>query len=232
MKNNVKKGGRLTEYLEGFLSVLLGIVAGIGIAIGFAVKLILRTMLYLILNLTALCIPPLRYRIRMYWLLRDADKAKNGRLRTGLFRTAELKGGETDRLFLQMKEAMRTFKKQKKRRSEIRDKTEIQPVFERIDRLYLSFLKQFYLAADTINWNNTDIYRISSHPAIPNLQKAAKSMEILLQEHEKTLSGAMSLENGMGDPEQELAFIQSFNAVQANPELPPEQHERQQTEQR
>lgn len=212
--------------------MLIGIVAAIGIAIGFAVKLTLRTILYLILMLTALCIPKLRYRIRMYWLLRDADKEKNGQLRTGLFRTAKLKGGETDRLFLQMKEAMRTFKKQKRRRSEIRDKTEIQPVFDKIDRLYLSFLKQFYLAADTVNWDNTDIYRISSHPAIPNLKKAAKGMEILLQEHEKTLSGAVTLETGMSDPEQELAFIQSFNAVQTNPELPPEQNDRQQTEQR
>ncbi|MBQ8921239.1 MAG: hypothetical protein IJ060_03640 [Oscillospiraceae bacterium] len=210
------------DYLEGFFSILLGIVAGIFIAIGFIISLIVRVLIYLIEMLTALLIPPLRYPIRMHWLLHDADEKKDAQLRTGMLRRVELKGAETDKLFVQMKEAMQTYSRQKNRRAEIKDKTEIKPVFDRIDRLYRSFLKQFYIAANTINWNRTSIYSVGSHPAISNLRTAAEGMEILLNEHEKTINSAISQETGMTlqpeDIAKELEYIRTFNEVQANPE--------------
>ncbi len=221
-----ERGRRFVEYLEGILSFLLGLVAAVFIAIGFALRFLFRLLHYLLLMLTALLIPRLRYTIRMNWLLHDADDGKDSRLRTGIIGTAELTGIETDGLFRKMKQHMQTYQNQKKRRSEIKDTTELKPVFQKIDRLYASFLKQFYLAADTVNWDRIDAARLEKHPGVANMRKAENGMGILLSEHEKTLTNALSQGSGQMSPEeiaQDLEYIQNFNRVQEDNQPEPGQ---------
>ena len=204
------------EVLEGILSFFVAIFAGIAIGIGFAVKTLISVLLYLLGNLIGLVCPPLRYRIRMRYLLRDADLPKDSRLRTGLFARYEMKGGASDKPFAAMKRCMNEYKQQKSRRSAYSGQSELKEIFKRFDRLYDGFLKQFYLAAQTVHWKKLDPYQPNQQPAFANLEKAVRGMEMLLQEHEKTLSGA----NGNAMPDeadlmQQLDYLRDFNAVQA-----------------
>ena len=153
------------EVLEGILSVIVGIFAGIAIGIGFAVRTVLVILIYLLGQLIGLVFPPLRYKIRMRYLLRDADRAKDARLRTGLFSRRELKGGASDKPFVSMKRCMDEYREQKKRRSALSGQPELKEIFRRIDRLYAAFLKQFYLAAGTVRWKDVSPYQNASQPA-------------------------------------------------------------------
>lgn len=206
------------DALETILSVIIGIFAGIAIGIGFAVRAVVLLLLYLLGQIIGLVCPPLKYKIRMRYLLRDATREKNSRLRTGLFSRVELKGGAADRPFVSMKRCMEQYQDQKKRRSALSGQTELKEIFRRVDRLYGEFLKQFYIAAGTIRWKNVDAYRGSEQPAFANLNKAVSGMETLLSEHEKTISRALSPDaSGLPDDadfSQELAYLKDFNAVQ------------------
>ena len=204
--------------LETILSVIVGIFAGIVIGIGFALRAVFLLLLYLLRQLAGLLFPRLRYRLGMQYLLRDADREKNSRLRTGLFSRVELKGGASDRPFVSMKRCMKEYKEQKKRRSALSGQKELKAVFQRVDRLYGEFLKQFYLAAGTVRWKAVDPYQGSEQPAFANLNKAVSGMQMLLSEHEKTISRALSPDaggfNGAADFSQELEYLRDFNAVQ------------------
>lgn len=206
------------DALETIFSVIVGIFAGIAIGIGFAVRAVVLLLLYLLGQIIGLVCPPLKYKIRMRYLLRDAAREKNSRLRTGLFSRVELKGGASDRPFVSMKRCMEQYQDQKKRRSALSGQSELKEIFRRVDRLYGEFLKQFYIAAGTIRWKDVDAYRGSEQPAFANLNKAVSGMETLLSEHEKTISRALSPDaSGLPDDadfSQELAYLKDFNAVQ------------------
>lgn len=207
------------EALETILSVIVGIFAGIAIGIGFAVRTVLVILLYLLGQIIGLICPPLRYKIRMRYLLRNADREKNARLRTGLFSRTELKGGASDKPFVSMKRCMAEYKAQKQRRAALSGQSELKEIFKRFDRLYAEFLKQFYLAAETIHWKDVNPYQTASQPAFANLEKAVSGMQTLLNEHEKTLTHALSQDTAGGvlpdDIAQELEYLKDFNTVQA-----------------
>ena len=204
--------------LETILSVIVGIFAGIAIGIGFAARAAVLLLLYLLGQIIGLLCPPLKYKIRMQYLLRDAVREKNSRLRTGLFSRVELKGGASDKPFVSMKRCMEQYKDQKKRRTALSGQTELKEIFRRVDRLYSAFLKQFYIAAGMIRWKDVDAYRGTDQPAFANLYQAVKGMETLLSEHEKTISLARTPEASAmpdaADLSQELAYLRDFNAVQ------------------
>ena len=103
-------------------------------------------------------------------------------------------------------------------------------IFEKYDSVYYALLRQFWTAADSIDWSKTDVYNWDSNSAFPVMQKAADGLQMLIAEHEKTLSHALNqdVQNAVSEESiaQELEFIQSFNASQnelSAPSAPPEQ---------
>jgi len=216
------KGGVIIEALEGFFSVILGIIIGIGVGIGFFFRLIYLMLKYLIGKLIGLIRPSAKYRINLKWLLRDCDREKDAVLHTGMLRKFELKGGEADRTFKELKQIMERYKAQRKRRSEVGDKSVLDGIFRKIDDLYNAFLKQCWIAEQSIDWKRIDLYNPTAHPAFASMRKAVSGLQTLLDEHEKMLTNAIAANVqdavDLHDLEQGLAFVQDFNASQVTSE--------------
>lgn len=159
--------------LEGIFSLILGLFLGILIGIGFLFRAIWRIITYSLRNLIGLLIPSLRYRLRLNWLLRDVEHGKDSRLHIGMFRTKELHGAETDKLFVRMKRCMEQYQEQKSRRGS-------GGAYAETDRLFPQFMKQYALAAETINWDREDLHKPHAVPAYDNMAKALDGMEALL----------------------------------------------------
>ena len=81
---------------------------------------------------------------------------------------------------MRMRQCMDTYRAQKQRR---RGKN---AVYDETDRLYPEFVKQFSIAADTINWSSFS-RNPQRHPAYQNMQKAVEGTEALLAKQEEAL---------------------------------------------
>ena len=175
----------IIEALEKFFSVILGIFIGIGIGAWFLLRAVFRLIIGILRGLICLLIPSLRYRLRLRWMLRDAVHGKDACLHTGIFSTEELKGAETDAVFLRMRQCMDTYRAQKRRRCGKN------PVYAETDRLYPEFLKQFSIAADTVDFDRISLYDPQVHPAFMNMRKAVTGTELLLAKQEEALGGGV-----------------------------------------
>ena len=156
------------EVLEGILSAIVGAIAGIFIGIGFALGAVLRMIRYLAGRLIGMLIPSARPRIRLKWMLRDADRDKNAKLRLGMFRTAELTGGAADRLFLGVKRCM-----EQHRQHRLPPEAEAQ---------YAAYLSLFCEAAESVDWRSESIWSAQEQPALPQMETALIGMEALFSQ--------------------------------------------------
>lgn len=171
----------IIEALEKFFSIILGLFIGIAIGIWFLVRAVLRLIIGILRGLICLLIPPLRYKLRLRWMLRDAVHGDKARLHTGIFSTEELKGAETDTVFLRMRQCMDTYRSQKRRRHGKKS------VYDETDRLYPEFVKQFTLAAETVDFSRIRLYDPQVHPAFATMRKAVAGTEELLARQEEAL---------------------------------------------
>lgn len=171
----------IIEALEKIFSVILGVFIGIAIGAWYLLRAVFRLITGILRKLLELACPPLRYQMRLSWLLRDAVHGKDARLHTGIFSTEELKGGETDAVFLRMRKCMDSYRAQKQRRRGTN------PVYDETDRLYPEFLKQFSIAADTVDFSRISLYDPQVHPAFATMRKAVTGTELLLAKQEEAL---------------------------------------------
>ena len=217
------------DVLETILSVIVGILGAAVAAAAFLASVLWLILRYLVTMLFGLAVPKLRCSARLNWLLADTEK-KDPKLRTGLFSRVKMQGAGSDAVFRGMRESIRQYRALKKRRRRISDRSVLSGIFDKYDSVYLALLKQFWTAADSIDWSKTDVYNWDFNAAFPVMQKAADGMQMLIAEHEKTLTHALNqdVQNAVSEESiaQELEFIQSFNASQNEPgapSAPPEQ---------
>ena len=218
-----QRGECLIEYIEGFFSIILGIIGGIFIGIGFLIAAIFKILRWIIVNLIGLCIPSLRYKLKLNRMIGKADNKKDAKLRTGMLSSYEMTGSGLDALFTGMKSCIETYNAQKRHRPALKSKhPELGPVFKQYDELFEGFQKQFYLSADKIDWKKVDVYNYDKLPAYPVLQKALAGMKGLVARQQAVIDGTVA------DELEELEIMQS---VTESVMLPPEMNEPQQTQQ-
>lgn len=205
------------EALEKILSVIVGALAFVCVGIVAAVGVLLMILRWLVTMLISLIVPKLRYEARLSWLLADAEK-QDPKLRIGLVRRAKMQGAGSDTVFRSMREGIRQYHAQKRRRRSISDRSVLSGIFEKYDSIYYAYLKQFGVAADSIDWSKTDVYNWDSNSAFPVMRSAADGMQMLIMEHEKTLTHALhqDVQDSVSTDSiaQDMEFLQSFNASQ------------------
>ena len=205
------------DVLETILSVLVGILGTVVAAAAFLASVLWLILRYLVTMLISLAVPKLRCAARLDWLLADAEK-NDPKLRTGLISRVKMQGAGSDALFRGMRESIRQYRTQKWRRRSISDRTVLSGIFAKYDSVYLALIKQFWTAADSIDWSKTDVYNWDSNSAFPVMRKAADSLQMLIAEHEKTLTHALhqDVQDAVSEESiaQDMEFLQSFNASQ------------------
>ena len=69
----------IIEALEKLFSVILGVFIGIAIGAWYLLRAVFRLITGILRKLLELACPPLRYQMRLSWLLRDAVHGKDAR---------------------------------------------------------------------------------------------------------------------------------------------------------
>ncbi len=204
------------DVLETILSVIVGVLGAVIAAAAFLAAVFVMILRYLVTMLIGLLIPKLRYAARLNWMLADVEK-ENPRLRIGLFRRVKMQGAGSDTVFRSMRENIRQYRARKRRRS-ISGRSALSDVYKKYDSIYFACLKQFSIAAKSVDWSKTDIYNWDSVPAFPVMRQAAEGLGAMISEHEKTLTNAPHQDmhdtvsgNSM---EQNIEFLQSFHDTQ------------------
>ncbi|GEM_PF-5559434 len=216
------------DVLKTILSVIVGILGAVFAAAAFIVSVFVMILRYLVTMLIGLLMPKLRYAARLNWMLADAEK-DNPRLRTGLLRRVKMQGAGSDTVFRSMRESIRQYRAQKRRRRGISDRSVLSGIFEKYDSIYYAYLKQFGIAAESVDWSKTDIYNWETDPAFRTMRQAAEGLQTMISEHEKTLTNALHQDVhdtvSVNNIQQDMEYLHSFNDTQNEHSEPAEQPE-------